>query len=257
MFVECNKCSQGHGLIKKRNAHRVACFTFHKAHRHFLFLFSSWYPTSTHWVSREFFSKKLSQVFMPCEALVVGFRVLVLWEFPVGAKFWCWRSLHLGDPRKRKASDTHNTKAFWEWAKNFGFWEGSHQWMRPGGGVLSMGPCQKNTFLHLSLVIYIFCNPTQKTKIGTANRWETSNSNPLRPIISIVDWKIGNSSQIIFITLFSSLASTLVPDSANSTAKILGQNHFTHSAKLAYFDFCSSNLMCGVTHTLSTAGDVL
>jgi hypothetical protein len=29
-----------------------------------------------------------------------------------------------------------------------------------------------------SLVIYFFSNPTHKTKIGTANRWETTSSKP-------------------------------------------------------------------------------
>jgi hypothetical protein len=42
----------------------------------------------------------------------------------------------------------------------------------------------QNYVSHLSF-IFIFSNPTHKTKIGTTNRWKNINNKPLRPIIMI------------------------------------------------------------------------
>jgi hypothetical protein len=49
---------------------------------------------------------------------------------------------------------------------------------------VSIWPC-KTYFSHPSLVIYFFfCNHTHKTeKLWTTNRWDTTNSKPLEPII--------------------------------------------------------------------------
>jgi hypothetical protein len=61
----------------------------------------------------------------------------------------------------------------------------------------------KKCFSHQSLVIYCFPTSPSKLKTGTANTWETTNSKPPRPII-MIGWSVtGNSSQIIFVTLFS------------------------------------------------------
>ncbi len=38
-------------------------------------------------------------------------------------------------------------------------------------------------FSHPSLVIYFFPKPTHKTEIGTANRWETTDSKAPEPIL--------------------------------------------------------------------------
>jgi hypothetical protein len=57
-------------------------------------------------------------------------------------------------------------------------------------------------FSHPSLVIYFFGNLAHKTETWTANRWELPVANQL--IILIGQSKTGSSSQIIFITLFSS-----------------------------------------------------
>jgi hypothetical protein len=46
--------------------------------------------------------------------------------------------------------------------------------------MLSMWPCKKISWIQVWL--FTFSNPTQKTKTGTANRWETTNSNPPGPI---------------------------------------------------------------------------
>ncbi len=48
--------------------------------------------------------------------------------------------------------------------------------------VLSMQPCE-NIFHIQVLVMYSFCNPTNKTETGTANTWGTTNSKPHGPII--------------------------------------------------------------------------
>ncbi len=59
-------------------------------------------------------------------------------------------------------------------------------------------------FSHSSFSYLPFSNPTHKTKTGTANRWESTNTKPPEPIIIIGQSKTGSSSQIIFIcTLLS------------------------------------------------------
>ncbi len=50
--------------------------------------------------------------------------------------------------------------------------------------VLNTYVILQNYFSHPSF-IFIFSNPTHKTKIGIANRWETTNNKPLGPIIMI------------------------------------------------------------------------
>jgi hypothetical protein len=50
-------------------------------------------------------------------------------------------------------------------------------------------------FLTSKFSYLLFSNPTHKTKTGTANRWETTNSNLPRPIIMIGLSEIGSSSQ--------------------------------------------------------------
>jgi hypothetical protein len=66
-------------------------------------------------------------------------------------------------------------------------------------------------FSHPSLVIHLFFNLTHKTKTGTANRWETTNSKPLGPIIMIGQSETGSSSQILFITLVWQVLGFAVP----------------------------------------------
>ncbi len=63
----------------------------------------------------------------------------------------------------------------------------------------------------------LFFNSTHKTKTGTANRWETTNSDPPRPI------KLSSQS-----TVGVRLCCALLPASANRPTKMLGQNHFAH-----------------------------
>jgi hypothetical protein len=58
-------------------------------------------------------------------------------------------------------------------------------------------------FLTSKFSYLLFSNPTHKTKSGTANRWETTNSNPPGLIIMIGKSETRSNSQIIFITLFS------------------------------------------------------
>ncbi len=67
------------------------------------------------------------------------------------------------------------------------------------------------------------CNPPHKTKTGTTNRWGTTNSKPPGPIIMMGQSETRNSSQIIFITLFSAGANCAI---------ILSQNHFVHQTRI-------------------------
>jgi hypothetical protein len=61
----------------------------------------------------------------------------------------------------------------------------------------------KKMFLTSKSSYLLFSNLTHKTQNWTANRWETTNSKPPRPIIMIGRSVTGSSSQIIFVTLFS------------------------------------------------------
>jgi hypothetical protein len=85
-------------------------------------------------------------------------------------------------------------------------------------GYLSFAYNQKSKFEHLQqwplcdptkifltskFSYLLFSTPTHKTKTGTANRWETTNSKALGPIIMIGQSETGSISQIIFITHFS------------------------------------------------------
>jgi hypothetical protein len=47
--------------------------------------------------------------------------------------------------------------------------------------VLLMWPCKKNLISKFSYLL-LFPHPTHKTKTGTTNKWETTNSNPPGPI---------------------------------------------------------------------------
>jgi hypothetical protein len=53
-------------------------------------------------------------------------------------------------------------------------------WFRASPVVLSMWPCK--IFLTFKFSNLLFSNPSHKTKTGTANRWETTSSNPPWPI---------------------------------------------------------------------------
>jgi hypothetical protein len=48
-----------------------------------------------------------------------------------------------------------------------------------------------------------FWNPTHNTETETANKWETTNSKPPRPIIMIGQSESGSSGRIRFTTVFS------------------------------------------------------
>ncbi len=88
----------------------------------------------------------------------------------------------------------------------------------------------------------LFCSqqPPIKTKTETANRWETTNSKPPEPIIMIDQSEIGNSSEIIFVALFSKrLLGFAVPFNSHSNKvwkKNAGPKLFCW-AKPACFDF--------------------
>jgi hypothetical protein len=94
-----------------------------------------------------------------------------------------------------------------------------------------------------------FCNPTDKTELGIANRWETTNSKPRGPIMMIGQSKIGNSNRSIFITLLSSRCTPLLrylPASGNS-AQMQEKNQFLE-LNLHMLIFLHPILMCSVTY---------
>jgi hypothetical protein len=104
-------------------------------------------------------------------------------------------------------------------------------------------------FSHPSLVIYFFSNPTHKTKIGTATRWETTNSKPHGPIIMIGQSETMSSSQIISITVFAGRCTALLCHllaSANCT-KFVGQNDFAEPNQHV-LTFLHPILVCRVTY---------
>jgi hypothetical protein len=74
-------------------------------------------------------------------------------------------------------------------------------------------------FSHPDLVIYLFPNPTHKTKTGTASRWETTNSNLPGPI------KLSSQS-----TAGVKLCCTLL--ASEKRARMLDKNHLLSQATL-------------------------
>ncbi len=84
-------------------------------------------------------------------------------------------------------------------------------------------------FSHPSLVIYFFCNPTHYTQTEIANRWKTTNSKTSGRIIMIGQSKTETRSRIIFITLFSSLASAQFYWHCISPASANGRTYATNS----------------------------
>jgi len=101
----------------------------------------------------------------------------------------------------------------------------------------------------------LFCNPTNKTETGTANRWETTNSKPHGPII--YDGPIRNTQQQldhIYYNLFCTALLCLDPPTI-TCAIMMRQNHFPESNRYKS-DFLHPFLTLQ-DHILSTAGDAL
>ncbi len=96
-----------------------------------------------------------------------------------------------------------------------------------------------------------FSNLTHETETETANRWETTNSNPHGPIIMIGESETGRKSQIRFMTLFFwNVLDTLqcfVPATAKC-ANMQIQNHFSQ-ANQHVLTFPHPILIYRVTHT--------
>jgi len=66
-------------------------------------------------------------------------------------------------------------------------------------------------FLTSTFTYLLFSNPIHKIEMGIASMWEPLIANPPGIIIMIGQSKTGCSSQIIFITLFSSRCAALLP----------------------------------------------
>jgi hypothetical protein len=73
-------------------------------------------------------------------------------------------------------------------------------------------------FLHPSLVLYFFGNPTHKTETWTANRWGTTNSKPPGQIIMIGQSEMLMSNQI---TLFYGVNIVAAPFASHGKIIIL------------------------------------
>ncbi len=111
------------------------------------------------------------------------------------------------------------------------------KWLRTSPSVLSMWPYK--IFFTSKFSYLLFSSPTHKTKTGTVNMWETTNTNPRGPI------KLSNQST-----------------AGQAGVKLCGASHQPQqtvqkcSAKLTCFDFSSSNFNLQV-HILSTGGIAL
>ncbi len=104
-------------------------------------------------------------------------------------------------------------------------------------------------FLKSKFSYLLFSNPTYKTKTGAANRWDTTKSNPLGPIL--YDWPIWNGEQHsdhIYYTLlwhvlrFAGAFTNLTRLRNNAGSKVVCW------AKPACFYFSSSILTWSVTY---------
>ncbi len=108
----------------------------------------------------------------------------------------------------------------------------------------------------------ILATPPIKVKTRIANRWETTNSKPLGPIIIMMRQSEtqSNNSQIIFITLFSAGAHPCLLRLLPATAKcgiVLSQNQtifLTQPSSMFWLFFIQ--FYCA-DHILSTAGEAL
>jgi hypothetical protein len=115
---------------------------------------------------------------------------------------------------------------------------GSRTELRTGGDALEplqlCSICDREEIFLTSKFSYVVrSNLKCKTKTGTANRWEITNSNPLASTIMIGESGTRSNRQIIFITLFFSLAGArlllcLIPSWVNCK-KMAGQKHFAES----------------------------
>jgi len=100
-----------------------------------------------------------------------------------------------------------------------------HCWCleHPQGYPFSTWPCK--TISHILVSSILFHNPTHKTKTGTANRWETTNSKPLGPMANQKQWAV-----IISYLSYSSLAGAQLCCALYQPQQIMqkmrGQNHF-------------------------------
>jgi hypothetical protein len=109
-------------------------------------------------------------------------------------------------------------------------------------------------FSHPSLVIYFFATPPIKPK---QNKWGTTNSKPHGPILMMAQSETLISSQIIFITLFSTCAQLCCAFyQPLQTVQLCWAKTVFLTQTAIFLDFSSSN--CALQdHILSTSGDAL
>ncbi len=93
----------------------------------------------------------------------------------------------------------------------------------------------------------LFCNPTNKTETGTANRWGTTTNKPPGPIIMM------GQSEEIYYTLFCRCTALLNLLPATATCAIL----LSQSTQKPQYVGFSSSIFTVEDPILSTAGDAL
>ncbi len=98
----------------------------------------------------------------------------------------------------------------------------------------------KNIFFTSKFSYLLFSNPTHKTKTGTANRWETTNTNPRLPF-KLSNQSTAGQQQVLGFAVPRTSLSKLCKNA---------------QPKLTCFDFSSSNFNLQV-HVLSTGGVAL
>jgi hypothetical protein len=126
--------------------------------------------------------------------------------------------------------------------------------LRASAGSSKCSACDPATIFLTSkfIVVYFSSNPTHKTKTGITNRWETTNSKAPGPIMA----KGAESRRIYYTPFWQVLLGCAVLFTSLSKQcnkkKMLGQNHFACWAKLACFDFSSSDFNLWGSHIWST-----
>ncbi len=110
------------------------------------------------------------------------------------------------------------------------------------------------------LVILLSCNPTHETKTWSANRLETTNSKPPRPIIMMSQSKtLSGSPHHIYYTLCFCRCTPLACLLFTSLHELCSyaEPKPISWAKPAHFDFSFHPILMSRSHVLSTAGNAL
>jgi hypothetical protein len=111
--------------------------------------------------------------------------------------------------------------------------------------------CDNTKIFFTSKFNYVlFCNPTNKTKIGTTNRWGTTNSKSPRPIFMLGQFFRNTNQHLyhIYYILFCrcTMLLHLLPN-MRTYAIMLSQKHF-FELNWHMWDFVHSILLCRIAY---------